>query len=197
MSRIPYPATIAETPAASQPLLQTVQQQIGAVPNMFRMFGTSPAALKAFVGMSGALAEGNLDAQMRERIALAVAEVNGCNYCLSGHTYLARAAKLDDIEITANRSGTAIDPRAAAAVRFAAKIARARGHATEGDLHAVRAAGYSEADIVEIIALVALTTFANYVNSATDTDIDFPVVMARKKESSFSEEKEAKRLLSV
>src|SRR3546814_10999253 len=79
--------------------------------------------------MSGALGKGSLPAPTRERIALAVAEINGCTYCLSAHTYLGKnLAKLDDAEIAANRSGTSNDPKAAAAVRFAAKVDHARGH---------------------------------------------------------------------
>ena len=97
MSRLAIPATIADAPAASQPLLEAVKKQLGVVPNLFRLVSNSPAALEGYVGLSGALAKGSLPAQTRERIALAVAETNGCDYCLSAHTYLAKnLAKLDN-----------------------------------------------------------------------------------------------------
>ncbi len=106
MSRIPTPATIDAAPAASQPLLEAVKKQIGAAPNMFRLISNSPAALEGYLGLYGALGKGALPAPTRERIALAVAELNGCGYCLSAHTYLGKnLAKLDDAEITANRNG--------------------------------------------------------------------------------------------
>ena len=86
MSRIPTPPSIAAAPAASQPLLEAVNKQLGSVPNLFRLAANSPAALEGYLGMMGALAKGALPAATRERIALAVAEVNGCNYCLAAHT---------------------------------------------------------------------------------------------------------------
>ena len=180
MSRIPTPATIADAPAKSQPLLEAVHKQLGSVPNMFRLISTSPQALEGYLGLSGALGKGALPAATRERIALAVAEVNGCSYCLSAHTYLGKnLARLDDAEMSANRSGASNDPKADAAVRFAAKVAFARGHVAEQDLAAVKLAGYSDAQIVEIVLHVALNTWTNYFNEVFKTDIDFPVVEAR------------------
>src|SRR5262249_13761082 len=146
MSRIPTPATIEAAPEAAQPLLESVRKQLGVVPNMFRLIANSPASLASYLGLSGALNKGALPAQTRERIALAVAEVNGCSYCLSAHTYLGKnLAKLDDAEISANRNGTSNDPKAEAAVRFAVKVVRERGHVGEADLRAVTAAGYHPA----------------------------------------------------
>jgi uncharacterized peroxidase-related enzyme len=180
MSRIPTLATIADAPEKSRPLLDAVQKQLGVVPNMFRLIATSPQALEGYLGLSGALGHGALPAATRERIALAVAEVNGCDYCLSAHTYLGRhVAKLDDAEITANRHGASNDPKADAAVRFAVQVTRSRGHVSEADLSAVRLAGYTDAQVIEIVQHVALNTWTNYVNEVFRTDIDFPVVTAR------------------
>lgn len=177
MLRIPTPASIEAAPAASQPLLQAVKALLGVVPNLFRLVATSPAALEGYLGMNGALNKGALPAATRERIALAVAEVNGCDYCLSAHTYLAKnVAKLDDAEITANRNGASNDPKADAAVRFAAKIARSRGHVSDEDVRAVKLAGYDDAQLIEIVQHVALNTWTNYVNEVAKTEIDFPVV---------------------
>jgi len=118
-----------------------------------------------------------LSAQTRERIALAVAEINGCGYCLSAHTYIARnIAKLDDAEITANRNGASNDPKADAAVKFAVAVVENRGHVEDADLTAVRQAGFGDAEIVEIVLHVALNTLTNYVNEVAATEIDFPVI---------------------
>ena len=179
MSRLATPASIATSPAASQALLEAVNRQIGSVPNLFRVVGNSPAALEGYLGMSGALAKGALPAQTRERVALAVAEINGCGYCLAAHSTMAKnLAKLDDAEIAANRAGASNDAKADAAVRFAALVTRARGHVDTNAVLAVRAAGYSDAQIVEIVLHVALNTWTNYLNEVADTEIDFPAVAA-------------------
>jgi uncharacterized peroxidase-related enzyme len=181
MSRLQIPASIDTAPTASQPLLQAVQKMLGSVPNLFRLVSSSPAALEGYLGMSGALAKGALPAPTRERIALAVAEINGCDYCLSAHTYLGtHLAKLDADEIAANRDGRSNDAKADAAVRFAATVAHQRGKVSPAELRAVRDAGYSDAQIIEIVQHVALNVWTNYLNNVAETDVDFPVVMARK-----------------
>jgi len=175
MSRIPTPASIDAAPAAARPQLEAVKKQLGVVPNLFRLVAHSPAALEGYLGMAGALARGNLPAPTRERIALAVAQINQCGYCLSAHSYLGKnVAKLSDAEIAANRRGGSLDPKADAAVRFAAQVARERGHVSDADVRAVRLAGYDDAQIVEIVQHVALNTWTNYLNEVAQTEIDFP-----------------------
>lgn len=181
MSRISIPASIDAAPVASQPMLEAAKKKLGVVPNLFRLVSNSPAALEGYLGLSGALAKGSIPPTTGERIALAVSEIDGCDYCLSAHTYLAKnVAKLDDAEIAANRSGTSSDPKADTAVRFAAKVARERGHVSEDDVRAVKLAGYDDAQVVEIVLHVALTTWTNYINEVAKTDIDFPVVADRR-----------------
>ncbi len=179
MSRLHTPATIDAAPAAAQPLLEAVKKQIGSAPNLFRVVANSPAALEGYLALSGALAKGSLPAPTRERIALAVAQINGCQYCLSAHTLMGRnLAKLGDAEIAANRHGQSLDPKADAAVRFAALLVHERGHVSDAAIDAVRSAGYDDAQIVEIVQHVALNTWTNYLNSVAQTEIDFPVAPA-------------------
>jgi uncharacterized peroxidase-related enzyme len=181
MSRITTAATVQAAPEASRPLLEAVHKQLGVVPNLFRMVANSPSALEGYVGLLGALAKGALPAALHERIALAVAEANGCDYCLSAHTYLGKhVAKLSDAEMDANRAGTSNDPKSAAAVRFARRVLQQRGRVGDDDLRAIRNAGYDDAQIVEIVQHVALNVRTNYVNSVAQTAIDFPVVAVRK-----------------
>jgi uncharacterized peroxidase-related enzyme len=181
MSRIYTPVTINVAPAKSQPMLEAVEKQLGTVPNLFRLVAQSPAALEGYLGLMGALGKGALPAATRERIALTVAEVNGCNYCLSAHTYLGRTlAKLDDAEITANRNGASNDPKADAAVRFAVKVVKERGHVSDEDVRTVKLAGYDDAQVIEIVQHVALNVWTNYINEVAKTDIDFPVVTTHK-----------------
>lgn len=179
MSRIPTPPSIEAAPALAQPLLHAVERMLGVVPNLFRLEATSPAALEGHLGLSDALGKGELDPATRERIALAVANVNGCTYCNSAHTYLAtNLAKLSDAEIAANRVGGSTDPKADAAVKFAVKIARERGHVSEEDVRQAKLAGFSDGQLVEIVAHVALNTLTNYINEVFKTKVDFPIVAA-------------------
>ena len=177
MSRLSIPAR-EDAPAKSRPLLDAVEKQLGVVPNLFRLVGSSPAALEGYLGLNGALGR-TLDAKTRERIALAVAQANGCDYCLSAHTYLGlNLAKIDDAEIALNRAGRSGDAKANAALVFARKVLDSRGRVSDADLAAVRLAGFSEPQVIEIVASVALNVLTNYINNVAETDIDFPVVRA-------------------
>jgi uncharacterized peroxidase-related enzyme len=163
---------------AAQPLFDAIERQLGAVPNLYRLIGLSPATLEGVLAFSQALGQ-TLDVQTRERIALAVAQVNGCDYCLSAHSYLAvNVAGLDQAEIAAARRGRSGDSRANAAVAFARKIVEAHGRITDADLAEIRLADFSDGQIVEIVANVAINVLTNLLGIVADTDIDFPVVRA-------------------
>jgi uncharacterized peroxidase-related enzyme len=180
MSRLNIPATVDTAPTAAQPLLNGVKAKLGSVPNLFRLLAVSPAALEGYLGLSGALGKGSLDARTRERIALAVAEFNGCGYCTSAHAFIGKnMAGLTDAEIAANRNGSSTDARAAAAVSFAVRVVETRGQVSDADVASIRLAGYSDAEVVEIVLHVALNTLTNYVNEVAETSIDFPAVKAR------------------
>lgn len=177
MARLTIPTEEA-APEKSRPLLEAVKQQLGVVPNLFRLVGNSPAALEGYLGLHGALGK-SLDVKTRERIALAVAQINGCDYCLSAHSYVAlNLAKIDGTEIALNRKGHSADARADAAVQFAVRVTETRGRVNDADLAAVRLAGFTDAQIVEIVTNVALSLFTNYLNNVAETDIDFPAVFA-------------------
>lgn len=179
MSRLSIP-TVDAAPEASKPLLAAVHKQLGVVPNLMKVVGHSPAALEGYLSLNGALAKGKLDAKLREGIALAVAEYNGCEYCLSAHDYLGRnVAKLSGDEIDAARDGRSSDARANAALKFARRVAESRGRISDADLAALRAADFDEGSVVEIVVTVALNVLTNYVNNVAQTDIDFPKVSAK------------------
>ncbi len=179
MSRISIP-TVEQSLEASKPLLAAVQQQLGVTPNLMKLVGHSPAALEGYLSLNGALAKGKLNVQLRERIALAVAEYNGCDYCLSAHDYLGRnVAKLSDAELSAARDAHSQDARADAALRFARRVVETRGQVADADIATLRAAGFDEAGVIEIVVNVALNVLTNYVNNVARTDIDFPEVRAR------------------
>lgn len=177
MSRITIPATVEASPSASQPLLNAVKAQLGTVPNLFRAIGVSPASLEGFLGLHGALGKGKLGAKTRERIALAVAEINGCGYCTAAHTYISEnLVKLSKEDVAASRHGGSSDPKADAAVKFAVKVLRERGHVGAADVQAVKDAGFADDEVVEIVMNVAINVLTNYFNEAMKTDVDFPEV---------------------
>lgn len=177
MTRLQTFATIEAAPEGARTALEAVSRQLGSVPNLFRVVAGSPAALGGLLGLESAATKGRLGARTLERIALAIAEVNACGYCLSAHTYLARnLVKLDDAEITANRHGASNDPQAAAAVRFAVQVAQERGHVSDTQVTAVRTAGFDDAQIVEIVQAVVLNTYTNYINEVARTEVDFPAI---------------------
>jgi len=179
MSRIP-----AVDPATAQgkakDLLDAVNKALGVTPNMFRVAAQSPAALEGLVSLNGAVQRGKLGPKVREQIALAIAESNGCDYCLSAHTYLGKHAGLEDIDIAQAREGRAGDPKTDAVVRFAKSLVQSHGRIGEAELDHLRQLGLGEGEIVEIIAATVLNVFTNYLNIAAGTDIDFPVVRAQK-----------------
>lgn len=181
MSRLSTPETIEAVPAAARPLLEAVKAKLGLVPNFYRLVANSAAGLEGLLGLTEGLAKGALDPRTRERIAVAVAEFNGCGYCLSAHAYIGKnLLKLDDAEIAANRDGRSSDQRADAALHFALEVVRKRGQISDADLSAVRAAGFGDAEIIEIILHVGLNTLTNYVNEIADTTIDFPALQLRR-----------------
>lgn len=177
MTRLSVPAR-ENVPEASKPILDAVEKQLGVVPNMFRLFASSPAALTALTGFDAANAR-LLNLKTRNAIALAVGQVNGCGYCLSAHTYVGiNLAKISPQEAVLNRQGSSGDAKIAAAAHFAARVAETRGQVDDADLADVREAGYSDAQVVEIISVVAQNVLTNFVNNVAQTDIDFPAVSA-------------------
>ena len=149
---------------------------------MAKVLASSPAALKTWLESIRALAGGQLDPGLRERIALGVAEANACGYCLSAHTYVAKhVTRLSDEAIGESRRLFSTDPKVDAALRFAQTVLETRGGVSDADVEQVRAAGYADGEIAEIVAHVALNVLTNYVNRVAATEIDFPedVVKAR------------------
>jgi uncharacterized peroxidase-related enzyme len=166
-------------PAASQALLAQIQQAFGATPNMFKAVANSPAALQSMWAAFGALGKGTLGARLGEQIAVAIANRNRCEYCLAAHTVLGQNAGASAAEMAAAQAGQSADPRTAAALAFALKVVEQRAQIGDADVASLRKAGFSDGQIVEIMAHVALNLFTNYINVALDVPVDFPRVALR------------------
>lgn len=159
---------------SSKELLDQIAQKNGKSINIHRVLAQSPAALQAYLGISGALAGGSLSPQLRERIALVVGQENGCDYCLAAHTFLSGRAGLSGDEILAARRGEAEGEKERAVVEFARLLVRDRGNTTDAGVQRLRDAGLSEGEIVEVVANVVANLFTNYINHVADTPVDFP-----------------------
>jgi len=180
MNRIPL-IDRATAPASVAGTLDAIHGAFGATPNMFRTVAQSPAALNALWGFFGALGSGgSIDAQLGEKIAVAVANRNDCHYCLAAHTALGRKAGASAAEMGAAQTGQSDDPSTAAALAFALKLVEARGQVSEAEVQALRSAGFSDGQVVEIVAHVALNLFTNYVNVAFAVPVDFPSVALKR-----------------
>lgn len=159
-------------------LLDSVKSKMGMIPNIVKALANSPAALSGYLSMSSELSQGTFPPQLREQIALTVAQANGCDYCLAAHSAVGKMIGLSDTQIVDSRRGTAVDSRAGAVLSLARQVVGQRGWVTDDDLAEARRAGLDDEAITEVLANVALNMFTNYFNHVANTDIDFPKAAA-------------------
>lgn len=155
-------------------LLDKVQKKFGKIPNIMRTMAQSPAVLDSYLSFSGALGASTLSPKLREQISLAVSQSNHCDYCLAAHSIIGKTTGLNEKEILDARRCEATDNKTKAALQFASQLVEKRGHVGNEDVQRVRQAGYSEGEILELIAVVALNLFTNYFNHVVETEVDFP-----------------------
>lgn len=170
------PLDPATAKGSAKTLLDGVKAKVGAVPNLFRVLAHAPAALEGYLSLNTTLAGGRFDAALREQIALAVAECNQCEYCLSAHTFIGRKVGLTPETLADSRAARAGDPRTDAILKLARAIVVGRGVLSAAELARAQQAGLSEADVIETIANVVVNIFSNYVNHVAGTPVDFPPV---------------------
>lgn len=157
-------------------LLDAVKHQLGLIPNMTRVMANAPVVLEAYLTFNNILGQGILSSKEREQIALAVSEANGSECCLAMHSAMGKMAGLTPNEIDDSRRGIAVNSKTDALIRLARKVVDTRGRVSNSDLNQVRAAGFSDSAIAEVVAQVVRNIFTNYFNSVFETDLDFPGV---------------------
>jgi uncharacterized peroxidase-related enzyme len=175
MTTIPAVNPVNATGKAKD-LLDQVQKSFGVTPNMMKVMANSPATLGAYMSFAGGLGGGTLSKQLREQVALTVAGINACGYCAAAHTAIGGSMGIKAEEAKANLMGNSADPKVQAALTFARAVVAKRGRIEGKDVDKVRAAGFSDGEIVELIGHVALNIFTNYFNLALATELDFPAV---------------------
>ncbi|MEW4490945.1 carboxymuconolactone decarboxylase family protein [Thalassoglobus sp. JC818] len=175
MSRI-NPVSTEAANEKTQELFGQVQSKLGRVPNLMQTLGHSAAALGGYLSLNEALSHGTLSAKDRERIALIVAEQNGCGYCLAAHSAIGKMIGLSQEEITEARVGNASESKPDALLRFVKRVLDTNGQVSDDDLEQFREEGYSDGDIAEVVAHISLSVLTNFFNNVAQTKIDFPKV---------------------
>lgn len=169
-----------EATGRSKELFEGIKAKLGMVPNMMKTMGNSSAVLEGYLNLSEALSKGKLGGKLGELIALTVAESNACNYCLSAHTFIGeKLVKIDNDSLNLARNGQNSDSKIQAALVFAQSLVVKGGRVDDEDVALVKSAGYSDGEIGEIVAHVALNVLTNYFNNTANTSIDFPEVKAK------------------
>jgi uncharacterized peroxidase-related enzyme len=175
MSRL----TAVKTNGATSELKRSLKNsrlKLTEAPRFLQVMANSPASLRAYIRADAALVRGQLTPRQREQVALAVAEINGSSYSLSAHYETGKRLGLTDHEMQLARNATAVDPKADTMLRFTQAVVLQRGEISDDDFHALRKAGFTDAQIVEIVANIALNIFSNYFNSVARTEVDFPLL---------------------
>ena len=175
MSNIPL-INPDDTSGAHADLFNQIHTTFGVVPNMFKAIGNSSAALESMWTSFGALGNGVLDAKLGEQIAVLIANINRCEYCLAAHTVLGENAGATPTEMSEAQGGKSSDPKTQAVLDFAKKLVENRANVSKSDITILQENGFNDADVAEILAHVALNIFTNYTNIAFDVPLDFPKV---------------------
>ena len=177
MSRLSVPSFESATGATAE-IYGQIKKAIGNVPNTFAAIGAhGPAALKAVLAADAVLASGSLSKRDQETIKLVISGVAGCDYCVAAHSLLGKLAGLKPEELKNIRDGKPTgDVKRDELVRFVRRLATTGGTVSDADFAAIKDAGYSDAQLVDISLAFATTVFTNVFNNINDTEIDFPAV---------------------
>ena len=168
------------TTGKSKELFNAVKSKLGFIPNLIKVFGNSPATLQTYLSLGELTASGNFNNKFREQLALAIAEENSCNYCLSAHTTIGKMNGLTEEQTELSRKGIAADAKTQAGLQFAQSVTKNRGQVSTEEIKAVKEAGFNDSDVLEIVLNVVSNTLTNYVNHIAETEVDFPSVEAGK-----------------
>ncbi|MBI1767438.1 MAG: carboxymuconolactone decarboxylase family protein [Bacteroidetes bacterium] len=171
------PISPEATSEAAKTTMEMVKKKLGRVPNMYQVMANSPAVLEAYVKFNGALSGGTLGNRMAELIALATAEANACSYCLSAHSFFGARIGLSEEQMLEGRSFYSPDEKMNAGLLFVKKMLETPKEISSADIEPLRAVGYSDGDILEIVANVIRNIFTNYINIISETEVDWPAIV--------------------
>jgi uncharacterized peroxidase-related enzyme len=167
--------TKENAPEQSRQIFEGIEKSVGMLPNIYAVIGNSANALSAFLAFSDAQKNSTFNTREREAIALAVSEENGCNYCRSAHTHIAKMNGFSEEETLQLRAGTIYNPKLNAVIKLAKSIVENRGKVEDDLIRKFFVAGYDEKALVDLVLIVSAITFTTYIGRLTMPAIDFPI----------------------
>lgn len=170
------PLTVETAEGRSQKLLTEIEKGTGRIPNILGTMAQSPAVLHSYLSFSGAIKSGSLSNELRECVAMTMAGINECSYCAAAHHAIGQDLGVSSEDLRGCLKGESADPKTKAALDFSRQVVETRGFVSDEQFAAIREAGFSEGEVLELVATVALNTFTNYFNHVVGTEIDFPKV---------------------
>ncbi|APD06130.1 hypothetical protein UJ101_00591 [Flavobacteriaceae bacterium UJ101] len=170
------PLTISTSEGKAKELLENAKKNVGKELNVFGVLAHSPELLEAYFTLGQIAGKGNFSAKYREQLAIAIAQENQCEYCLSAHTTIGKGAGLSEEEMTLNRKGDSLDSKTAAGLKFAQEVVKTKGLPSKEEIEKFKSAGYTNGDVMETILVVVINTLTNYANHIAKTEVDFPKV---------------------
>jgi uncharacterized peroxidase-related enzyme len=162
----------ADTKAA----LDLVQTAFGGIPNLMKMLAIAPNVLRGIMAFNQEVTSGELETSLVEQVALLASGINQCEYCVAVHVQVGQQAGLSRDELICNLQGEASDPRSQAVLNFTKAVVNHRGKVDESTVKSLREHGFSDKAIVEIVGVIGLYTFLNYIKHLTQPALDFPIV---------------------
>ena len=167
--------TLDTAPAASRPFMEGAQKAFGLLPNLIGEFAESPAVVEGYLALAGAYQKSGFSPLEREIVLISASVENECHYCVAAHTTVTQGQRLDQSVIAAVRERRPIaDPRHEALRQFTIRVVQSRGFVTDAQVEAFLAAGYTRANVLEVVLGVGLKTISNYVNHIAETPLDAP-----------------------
>lgn len=166
--------TAGTAPAGSRPILEALASEVGFVPNLAATMAESPTLLEAFTTARSIVRRGTFSGPERETIALVTSFENSCSYCMAAHCTFAEMEGAPPAALAALRAGELpqSEPRLRAVAAFARAVLRSRGFVSESDLRAFLAAGFSRAQLLEVLAVIGMTSLANWMHNLAGTPVD-------------------------
>ena len=158
----------------NQAIFDNLQKGLGFVPNLYAYYAKNETALGDYLALQNR--KTTLKAKEREVINLVTSQINGCRYCQSAHTALGKMNGFTDEQVIELRKGSAsFDPKLDALVKFTASVVENRGRASEESKDAFFAAGYTEANLIDVVIIIGDKIISNYIHNLTGFPIDFPI----------------------
>ncbi len=165
--------SLEDAPEDSKPILKGVNEKFGFVPNLVGMLAESPAALKGYMDLAGAVGTSSLNETEQQIVLMTASFENGCTYCMAAHSTISNMSGVPEDVVVALRQGTQIaDAKLNALASFTRSVVRDRGLVVDAAVNDFIAAGYSREAVLDVVLGIAQKTISNYANHIAHTPVD-------------------------